>query len=55
MSGNNILLKALEQLRHLTGSVDRACDSWSWGHEFKPHVGHRPYFKKKMKTLEQKD
>ena len=29
----------------LAQSVEHA-DSWSQGHEFKPHFGHRAYFKK---------
>jgi len=24
---------------HLAGSVSRACDSSSWDHDFKPHIG----------------
>lgn len=31
----------------LTASAHRACNSSSWGHEFKPHRGHRAYLKKK--------
>ena len=34
----------------LTGSVSRAGDSWSQGHEFKPHVGHRAYLINKKKS-----
>ena len=31
----------------LTGWLSRACDPWTLGHEFKPHIGHGRYFKKK--------
>lgn len=38
---------------HLAGSVGGPCYSWSWGHEFKPHVEHGAHFKKiKVKILE---
>lgn len=33
---------------HLSGSISRACDSWSWGCEFKPHVGCKAYLKQKQ-------
>ena len=36
---------------HLDGSVGRACNSWSRGDEFKPHVSGGAYFKKKKKML----
>lgn len=29
-----------------TGWLGRACSSWSWDHEFKPHTGGRDYIKK---------
>ena len=31
---------------HLAGSVDRACNSWSWCRGLKPHVWHRVYLKR---------
>ena len=30
---------------HLTDSVERECDSWSWGGEFEHHNGCRDYLK----------
>lgn len=35
----------------LTGSVGRPCSSWSWGDEFKSHVGGRDCFRKKVHIL----
>ena len=34
----------------LAGLVGRARDSGSQGYEFKPHIGYRTYFKKKIQT-----
>lgn len=31
---------------HLVGSIGRASDSWSWGHEFELHTEGRGYIKK---------
>lgn len=36
---------------HLTGSVGRVWDSWSWCHEFEFHVGCRDY----VKSLKKKE
>jgi len=36
---------------HLAGSVSRACDSWSWGHEFEPHTGCSDFLKKVWKYM----
>ena len=38
------------KMEHLAGSVGRACDSWSWGQEFKSHVGYRAYLEKNKVT-----
>ena len=32
---------------HLAGLVSRVWNSWSWGCEFKPHIGHIDYLKNK--------
>ena len=31
-------------LGFLAGSVSKACDSWSQGHEFKSHIEQRAYY-----------
>jgi len=43
----NFIIKKLKG--RLAGSVKRGRSSWSWECEFKPHVGHRDYLKKKKK------
>ena len=35
--------------------IEHVTDSWSWGHEFKPHGGHTAYFKKRNKKEEGKN
>ena len=35
-------------MRHLTGSISRACDSGFWSYEFYPHVECRDYSKSKI-------
>ena len=32
----------------LAGPGGRACNSWSWSHEFKLHIGYRAYLKQGM-------
>ena len=46
----NILSKT-----YLVASVGGVCDSWSWGCEFKPHVGCRGYLKTKSLTNKNKN
>ena len=35
-----------KQRGRLVGPVGRACNSWSWGHDFRTHVGCRDYLNK---------
>ena len=47
---STFMLEPIVLWGHLAGSVRRACNSWSWCCEFKPHFGCRDYLKKKQKT-----
>lgn len=44
------ILKYAQIRGHLVGSVSRACDSWSRGHEFKAHVVYKDYLKSWKKS-----
>ena len=40
-----VLLKHQQALGCLTDSDSRACNSWSWGGQFEPHIGCRDFLK----------
>ena len=47
---NNFYFTTMQFSERLADSGSRACDSWSQGYEFKPHVGHGACWKKKWNS-----
>lgn len=41
-----VRLKICNVLGYFAGSVSGTSDSWSWGGEFRLHIGYRDYLKK---------
>lgn len=43
-----VTIQKSHKARHLVGSVGMVCNSWPWGCEFKPYIGHIELIFKKI-------